>query len=76
MDKSRSTQITETEDTVKSVNKLRCISLASSYDRSAKIEKSKEIDIRKYNPNISGVSGYGESVSNVTPDKQCIPRKN
>ena len=49
LDESRSTQITETEDTVKSLNKSMSISSASLSVKSTKIENPKEIDIRKYN---------------------------
>ena len=76
MDESRSTQRTETEDTEKSVNKSISISSASLSDKSTKIVKPKEIDIRKYNSSLSGMSRHGESVPSVTPDKQRIPRKN
>ena len=75
-DESRSTQITETEDIVKSVNKLESISSANLSDKSTKIVKPKEIDIRKDNSSLSVMSVHGESVSSVTPDKQRIPRKN
>ena len=76
MDKSRSTQRTETKDTVKSVNKSRSISSSTLSDKSNKIEKPKEIYIRKDNPSHYGMSGHGEIISSVTPDKQRIPRKN
>ena len=45
-------------------------------DKNNRIENPKEIDIRKDNPSLSGMYGYGESVSSVTPDKQHIPRQN
>ena len=41
LDKSRSTQRTETEDTVKTLNKSRYISSASLSEKSTKIEKLK-----------------------------------
>ena len=44
------------------------MSSASLSDKSTKIEKTKEIDIRKYNSSIYGMSGHGESVSSATPD--------
>ena len=75
MDESGSTQINETEDRVKPVNKSRSISPASLSDKSTKIEKLKEIDIRKENLSIYGMSGHGESVSSITLDKQRIPQK-
>ena len=76
MDKTRYTQGTETEDTVKSVNKTNSISSASLSDKRTKIEKLKEIYIRKENPSLSGMSVHGEIVSSVTPDKQRIPSRN
>ena len=76
MDKSSSTQRTETEDAVKLVNKSRSVSSASLSDKSTKMEKPKEIDIRKDNSSLSGMSGYGESLSSATLDQQRIPRKN
>ena len=66
MDKSRSTQRTETEDTVKLVNKSRSISSTSLSEKSTKIKNPKEIDISKYNLSLSGISGHGESLSSVT----------
>ena len=66
MDESRSTQRNETQDTVKPVNKSRYISSASLSDKSTKIEKPKEIDIRKENSSLSGMSGHRESLSSVT----------
>ena len=71
-----STQRNETEDTVKTVNKSRYISSASLSGKSTKIENPKEIDISKYSSSLSGMSGHGESLSSVTPDKQCIARNN
>ena len=59
MDKSRFTQWTVTEDTVKPVNTSRSISSASLSEKSTKIEKPKEIDINKYNSSIYGMSGHG-----------------
>ena len=76
LDKSRSTQRTETEDTVKPVNKSRSISSASLYVKINKIEKPKEIDISKENSIISGMSVHGESLSSITPDKRRITRNN
>ena len=76
LDKSISTQITETEDTVKTLNKSRSISSASFSNKSAKIEKPKEIDISKENSSIYRMSRHGSSVSGESPYKQRIPRKN
>ena len=41
-----------------------------------KIEKPSEIDIRNGKLSISVLSGYGESLSSVTPDQQHIPYNN
>ena len=76
MDKSRSTKRTEAEDTLKTLNKSRSISSASFSDKSTKIEKPKEIDIRKENSSISGMSGHGSIVSSKLSDKQRILCKN
>ena len=73
-DKSRSTKITETEETEKKRNKSRSISSSSLSDKSNKIEKPKKIDIRKDNSSLFGMSGHGESVPSVTPDKKRIPQ--
>ena len=62
MDKPKYTQRTGTEYTVKIVNKSRSISSASLSDKSTKIEKPKEIDIRKYNSSLSVMSVHGESL--------------
>ena len=62
MDKSRSTQRTKIEDTVKSVNKKRSISSVRLSDKITKIEKPKEINVRKYNSSLSGMYGHGEIV--------------
>ena len=75
MGKSRSTQGTETEDIVKTLNKSRSISSASFSDKST-LKKPKEIDIRKENSSLSGMSGHVASVLCESPDKQRITRKN
>ena len=49
---------------------------ASLSDKSTKIEKPKERDIRKDNSSLSGMSGHGKSLSIVKTDKQRIPSKN
>ena len=76
MHESRSTQRTKTEDTIKSIDKSRSISSASLSDISTKIEKLKEIEIRKDNSGLYSMSGHGEKVSSATPDKQRITLKN
>ena len=63
MDKSSSNKINETEYKVKKLNESRSISSASFSDKSTKIENPEEIDIRKDNPSLSDMSGYGASVS-------------
>ena len=75
MDKSRSTKITWTEYTLKSVNKSRSISSDSSSDISTKIENPKKMDIRKDNPILYSRSLHVEIVSSITHNKQLIPRK-
>ena len=74
MDKSRSTQITDTENTVNIVNKSRYISWTSLSNKSNRIENSTEIDIVKDNKYISDFSVHGGSLSSVIPDQQRIPR--
>ena len=63
MDKSGSTQRTETEDTLKTINKSRSILSASFSDKSTKKQKPIEIYSIKDNQGISGMFGYGASVS-------------
>ena len=76
LDKSRSTKIIETEDTFKTVNKSRSVSSARVSLKSIKIENPNEIDISKYNSNLSGISGHEESLSIVTPDQHRIHCRN
>ena len=73
MGKSRSTQRTETEELVKTLKISSCILSASFSNKNTRIENTKEIDIRKYNSSLSGMSGHGRSVSSESPDKQRIP---
>ena len=75
MDKSRASQRTETEDTVKTLNKSRSISSASLSDKSTNIEQPKYINFRSDSPSISSMSRTGASVTTVSPDKQHIPLK-
>ena len=58
MDKSRASQRTETEDTVKTINISRSISSAIFPDKSTNIEQPKEIDIIEDNQSISSMSGH------------------
>ena len=76
MDKSRSTQVTESEDTINTLNKSRSISSASFSGKITKIEKPKEIDISKDNSSLSLLSRHGASVSSESRDKQRIPCRN
>ena len=73
IDKSRCTQITDTENTV---NKSRSIPRTNLSNKSTRIEKPSEIDIHRDNLSVSVLSGHGEILSSVTPDQQNIPRKN
>ena len=70
---SRSTRRTETENTV---DKSRSIPRSNYYYKINRIEKPSEIYIHKDNLSVSGLYGQGESLSIVTPDNPCIPRKN
>ena len=76
MDKSRSTQVTDTRNTVNKLNKSRSIPRASLSNKSTKIEKPSEIDICNDDISISVLYGHRESLSSVTPDQQRIPCKN
>ena len=80
MDNSRASERTETEDTVKPLNKTRSISSASLSDKSTKKQQPKEIKFRndKYisdTPSVSSISIHGASKTTVSPDKELIPRK-
>ena len=68
MDKLRSNQRAEKEDTIKTVNISRSILSDSLSGKSTKIEKPLEIDISKDSSSFSGMSGHVESLSSVTPD--------
>ena len=71
-----STQGTETEDTVQTLNKSRSISSAIVSDKSINIEQPKEIDFRSDSTSLSGMSGPGESVTSEFLYKKRILRKN
>ena len=63
LDKSRASKRTETEDTIKTINKSRSISPASFSDKSTNTEQPKEIYVRKYSPIISDIDGPGASLT-------------
>ena len=72
--------MTETEDTVKPLNKTKSISSASLYDNDTKKQQSKEIKFRNYKlrsdtPSVSSMSVYGAIITTVWPDKDRIPCK-
>ena len=74
LDKTRSSERTETEDTVKPLNKTGSISSASLSDKSTKIEKPKEIKFINYKlrsdiPSVSSMSRHVASIMIVSPDK-------
>ena len=73
IDKSRSTKRTDTKNTV---NRSRYIPRTNLSNKITRIENPSEIDICKDNLSVSILSGHGESLSSVTPDTLCIPRKN
>ena len=73
IDKSRSTRITDTEN---KVDKSRSVPRTNLYNKSTIIEKPSEIDIHRGKLSVSVLFGQGESLSSVTPDILCIPRKN
>ena len=73
IDKSRSTQRTDTESTV---DKSWYIPRTNVYHKSTRIGKTSEIDIHKDNLCVSVLSGQGESLSSVSPDILRIPSKN
>ena len=73
IDKSRSTQRTETENTV---NKSRYILRTNLSNKITGIEKPSEIDICKDDLGVSFLSRHGETLSSETPEQQRIPRKN
>ena len=73
MDKSRTTQRTDTENTV---YKSGSITRTNISNKSTRIEKPPEINIHRDNLGVSVLSGQGESLSSVSPDILCITRKN
>ena len=80
MDDSRSSTRTETEDTVKPINKSKSISSDSLSDKDTKKEQPKEIKfinekLRSENQSVSSISVQGASITTVLPDKYCIPCK-
>ena len=80
LDNPRSSERTETEDTVKTLNKTRSISSASLSDKNIKKQQQKEIKfrndkLRSDTPSVSIMSLHGASITTVSPDKYPIPRK-
>ena len=73
IDKSRSTERTDTEN---KVDKSRYIPRTNLSNKSARIEKPSEIDIHRENLGVSVLSGHGKHLSSVTPDIISIPHKN
>ena len=78
LDKSRSSSRSETEDTLKPLNKTRSISSASLDDKDTKKQQPKEIKfrndkLRSDNPSVSSMSVHGASITAVSPDKDRIP---
>ena len=73
LDKSRFTQIIDTENTV---DKSRSIPISNYSDKSTRIEKNPEINICKENLSVYVLSVQGEILSSVTPDTRHIPRNN
>ena len=73
MDKSRSTQRTDKENTV---DKSGSIPINNLSNKSIRIEKPYEIDIHRDNLSIYVLSGHGKSLSSATLDILCIYRKN
>ena len=69
IDKSRSTQITDTFNTI---DKSRFIPVTNLSNRSTIIEKPTEIDIVKYNKDISGFFRQEDYLVGITSDILCI----
>ena len=70
--KSRASQRTETEDTVKPL-KTRSILSANLSDKSTKIEQPKETKFRSDSLSVSSMPRHGASITNVLPYKERIP---
>ena len=80
MDKSGSSSITETEDTVKPKNKNISISSASLYDKDTKQQQPKEIMIINNkliseNRSVPSMSVHVASIMTISPDRDHISRK-
>ena len=80
LDKSRSSSKTETENTVKLDTKKISLSLASSDDKNMEEEQQKVITTKtnklaREKKSLSSVSVLGKSITPVSPDRDCIPRK-
>ena len=75
MDKPRASKRTETEVTVKKLNKSRYISSERLSDKSINIEQPKEINARSDSPSLLSMSRPVASITTVLPDKKHIPCK-
>ena len=80
LDNSRPSERTETEDTVKTLNKTRSISSASLSDKNTKKQQPKEIKFRNYklrsdSPSALSMYLHGEIIKNVSTEKDCITCK-
>ena len=75
LDKSRSTQRIEIGDTEK-IKWIKVYFISHFSDKSTKIEKPKEIGIRKDDTSLSGMSRHVASVSIEFPYRQHILCKN
>ena len=73
LEKSRVSQITETEYKLKTLNKSRSISSFSLSDKSINIEQPKEINVRSDSPSISSMSRPEAIITTALPDKERIP---
>ena len=80
LDNSRASERTETEDTLKIINKTKPISSASLFDKRTKKQQPKEIKLRNEKfrsdtPSVSSMSIHDASITTVLTDKKRIPRK-
>ena len=80
LDKSRSFSRTETEYTVKTLNKMISISSPSLSNKYTKKQQPKEIKfrnekLRSDTPSVSGMSVHGASITTVSTNKDRIPHK-
>ena len=80
LDNSGDSERTETEDTIKPLNKTRYISSTSLSDKSTKKQQQNKIKFRNDRfrsdtPSVSIMSIHGSSITTVSPDKYPIPCK-